>query len=78
MNIDSLWHLASLTRSELALAKCRAAGTTAEKHIQSAAENVEALLEGLALLRASNPGSGGGTVPAGQRGFVSGENGSKT
>jgi len=53
VDIEYLWHLASMTRADLALARAHAAGTVAEQEIRRAADNVEAILQVLATLRDS-------------------------
>ena len=53
MDIDYLWHLASIARADLALARAHAAGTAAENEIRRAAENVEAIFQALTTLRDS-------------------------
>ncbi len=53
MDIDYLWHLASMARADLALARAHAAGTAAEQEIRRAVDHVEAIFEGLTTLRNS-------------------------
>jgi hypothetical protein len=53
VDIDYLWHLASIARADLALARAHAAGTAAEQEILRAAENVEAIFQALTTLRDS-------------------------
>jgi hypothetical protein len=53
VDIDYLWHLASIARADLALARAHAAGTAAEQEIWRAAENVEAIFQALTTLRDS-------------------------
>jgi hypothetical protein len=56
VDIDYLWHLASIARADLALARAHAAGTAAEQEILRAAENVEAIFQALTALRNSRSG----------------------
>ncbi len=53
MDIDYLWHLASMARADLALARAHAAGTAAEQEIRRAVDHVGAIFEGLTTLRNS-------------------------